>query len=277
MLHDFLIQYVRTKQNKKVKATLGTLLEQLKSRADLQLSHTLPYYNPVTEPKNRIDRLILQHGIVTIAHVLPAENQVVIASGFGIHHGELIVTCAHPFYQAGAILSKNNVANDQSQSLIITHQGELVSVEAIKTHLVLSDLVLLTLDEGKKVNPLPIDPFPPPISTSLISYEFISASILDKTTPMVSADWKSANVLYYRDQNGHEAESGTYDQLSCLLYSHMPTLGSSGGPILNKDTNTVVGIIRGNEMNYSLRKQIGFATPSECLFEAFQLPGMSNE
>jgi hypothetical protein len=67
---------------------------------------------------------------------------------------------------------------------------------------------------------------------------------------------------------------GTYDELSSMMCSNLPSDGSSGGPIVNKETRSVVGIVRGNEISYATRKRIGFATPSECLFEAFKLPGM---
>jgi S1-C subfamily serine protease len=59
-----------------------------------------------------------------------------------------------------------------------------------------------------------------------------------------------------------------------MMYSHSPSNGSSGAPIVNKETRRVVGIVRGNEVSHANRKLIGFAIPSECLFEAFKLPGM---
>ena len=61
------------------------------------------------------------------------------------------------------------------------------------------------------------------------------------------------------------------------MYSHTPTGGSSGGPIVSKETGSVVGIVRGSEVSYADRKLMGFAIPSERLLEAFRLPGMPDD
>jgi len=271
LLNEFLIDYTLKNQSTTATTSFTTLLEQLNSNANLQLPYILPYEN--VGRKNVTAKSDLARGIVTIAHVLPLRDKVVVASGFAVLDGGLIVTCAHTFYQAARHLSSSEL-DQNSQSIVITDEGELIRVATVESHLVLSDLVLLRLQEGRKITSLAIDPYPAPVSTPLLSYNFVTASLSSTYLPTISYSWKPAEVLFYKGRCGQEAETGTYDQLSSMMYSHPPSNGSSGGPILNKETRSVVGIVRGSEVSYANRKLIGFATPSECLFEAFKLPGM---
>ena len=267
-LNAFLINYALKNQSK---TTFSTLLEQLNSNANLQLPHILPYEH--TGRKSLTTPSDLQHGILTIAHILPSKNQVVLASGFAILDGGLIVTCAHTFYQAARHLCSSE-ADQQSQSIVITHEGELIGIETVESHLIISDLVFLKLQQERKIISLAVDPYPAPVSTSLLSYNFSTASLSPASLPTISHSWQPAKVLFYQGRCGQEAVSGTYDELTSMMYSHPPSDGSSGGPIINEETKSVVGIVRGSEVTYTNRKRIGFAIPSEALFEAFKLPGM---
>lgn len=267
-LNAFLIDYALKNRST---TSFITLLEQLNSNTNQRLPFILPYEN--LGRKNTTDKSDLARGIVTVAHVLPAKDQVILASGFAILDGGLIVTCAHTFYQAARHLSSSQ-PDHQSQSLIITHEGEVIRVASVESHLSISDLALLRLQQGRTITSLPVDPYPAPISTLLLSYEFVNASLSSISLPQISYSWKPAEVLFYKDRCGQETAPGTYDELSSMVYSHPPTNGSSGGPIVHKDTGSVVGIVRGSEMPFSNRKLVGFAIPSESLFEAFKLPGM---
>ncbi|CAF3469627.1 unnamed protein product [Rotaria sp. Silwood1] len=270
-LNKFLIDHALQNQSTKATTSFTTILEQLKSNANLRLPYILPYENA-----GRIDvtsESDLTRGIVTIAHVLPLKNKVVLASGFAVLTGELIVTCAHTFYQAAQYLSSSEL-DQKTQSIAITHEGHLIPIASVESHLILSDLVLLRLQEGRKITALPADPYPAPVSTSLLSYDLVTVSVSSTSLPTISYSWKPAKVLFYKDRCGKKVETGTYDELHSMMYSHPPSNGSSGGPIVNKETRSVVGIVRGREMSYANQKLIGFATPSECLLEAFKLPGM---
>ena len=266
--NEFLIGYAL---NTPSTTSFTTLLEQLNSNANLRLPYILPYEN--IGRKNVTAESHLAPGIVTIAHVLPLTDKVVVASGFAVLDGGLIVTCAHTFYQAALHLSPAKL-DQKSQSIAITDEGELIHVAAVESHLVGSDLVLLRLQGGRRITSLAVDPYPAQVSTSILSYDFVAASLSSTSVPTISYSWKPAEVLWYQDRCGREATTGTYDELSSMMCSHLPSNGSSGGPIVNKETRSVVGIVRGNEVSYTTRKRIGFATPSECLFEAFKLPGM---
>lgn len=267
-LNEFLINYARKHPTK---TTFSKLFNQLDSNANRQLPFILPYEHIGRKSLTKTSDLL--DGIVTIAHILPSTSQVILASGFAIHDGGLIVTCAHTFYQAARHLHSNG-SNSKSQSILITHEGELIGIAAVESHLVISDLVLLKLNRQRKLTALPIDPYPAPVSTALLSYNFSTASLSSTSLPSISHSWTSARVLFYKNRCGQEAQTGTYDELSSMMYSHAPSNGSSGGPILNAQTHSVVGIVRGSELNYTNRKCVGFAIPSEGLFEAFKLPGM---
>jgi hypothetical protein len=271
LLNEFLIDYALKNQSTTATTSFTTLFEQLNSNANLLLPYILPYEN--VGRKDVTAKSDLARGIVTIAHILPLRNKVIIASGFGVLDGGLIVTCAHTFYQAARHLSCSEL-DHKSQSIAITHEGELIRVATVESHLVLSDLVLLRLQKGRKITSLAVNPYPAPVFTPLLSYHFVTASLSFTSLPTISHSWEPAEVLSYKGRCGQEAATGTYDELNSMMYTHSPSSGSSGGPIVDKETRSVVGIVRGSEMSYANRKFIGFATPSERLFEAFKLPGM---
>lgn len=55
--------------------------------------------------------------------------------------------------------------------------------------------------------------------------------------------------------------------------SNFPPPGSSGGPVVETETGSVVGIVRGNKMSV-LEGRRGIASPAERVFEFFALPGI---
>ena len=252
-----------------------TLLEQLHSNANVQLPYILPHEN-LGRKKSDPVRTDMAESTVTIAHVLPSKKKVILASGFAVLDGRLLVTCAHTFYQASRYLSSGEF-DGQSQSIAITSRGELLRVSTVESHLVSSDLVVLSLEANHRLPSFAVDPYPAPVSTSLLCYEFVGGSLSSPSLPSISFSWQPAEVLFYKGQCGQEVATGTYDELSSMMYSHSPAGGSSGGAILSRETGSVVGIVRGSELSYANRKLMGFAIPSECLLEAFRLPGMPDE
>lgn len=52
-----------------------------------------------------------------------------------------------------------------------------------------------------------------------------------------------------------------------MSISTIPTAGSSGSPIIDLDSGSVVGLIRGSRHSYGDRTARGFATPAEKIFE----------
>ena len=61
---------------------------------------------------------------------------------------------------------------------------------------------------------------------------------------------------------------GTYDALSHMMFTPLPTSGSSGGPIVDEDTGAVVGMVLGSQMDGSRVDGIrGWGVPAEVIFE----------
>ncbi|KAJ7630699.1 hypothetical protein FB45DRAFT_1027891 [Roridomyces roridus] len=98
-------------------------------------------------------------------------------------------------------------------------------------------------------------------------------------TPWVSgtwAKWVRGSIMGYRDFAGREAHPGTYDSLSHLLFSPLPTSGSSGGPIVEEESGAVVGVVVGTRMDNRVQGLQGWGVPSEIMFEMFSLPGFGS-
>lgn len=99
--------------------------------------------------------------------------------------------------------------------------------------------------------------------------------------------WARATLVGYRDPIGCQAETGTYDELAQLDFTlkwdspatplllrsaaaqssgMFPLPGSSGGPVVDVETGSVVGVIRGQRSS-KLGDSRGDAVPSEKVFE----------
>jgi len=63
------------------------------------------------------------------------------------------------------------------------------------------------------------------------------------------------------------SKPGTYDALSHLLFTPIPNLGSSGGPIVEEESGAVVGVMLGSRMDNCAEGVRGWGVPSEILFE----------
>lgn len=65
---------------------------------------------------------------------------------------------------------------------------------------------------------------------------------------------------------------GTYDALSHMMFTPLPTSGSSGGPIVGGDTGAVVGMVLGSHMDGSRVDGVrGWGVPAEVIFEVSSL------
>lgn len=97
-------------------------------------------------------------------------------------------------------------------------------------------------------------------------------------------------VRGYRDFTGREAhvgvnnsvsrvslmrviQPGTYDSLNHMIFTPLPTSGSSGGPIVDEDTGAVVGMVLGSQMDGSrVDGMRGWGVPAEVIFEVGRVP-----
>jgi S1-C subfamily serine protease len=62
--------------------------------------------------------------------------------------------------------------------------------------------------------------------------------------------------------------------LSHLLFTPVPTPGSSGGPIVDEESGAIVGVVLGSRTDFGSEER-GFGVPSEAIFEVciFKGPG----
>lgn len=52
-----------------------------------------------------------------------------------------------------------------------------------------------------------------------------------------------------------------------MFFSAIPTPGSSGGPIIDLESGSVIGVIRGSRLDNRVAGLRGWATPSESIYE----------
>lgn len=62
-------------------------------------------------------------------------------------------------------------------------------------------------------------------------------------------------------------QPGTSSALPYILVSTLPTPGSSGGPIIDAESGSVVGMISGRRMDNRVEKERGWGSSAESIFE----------
>lgn len=119
-----------------------------------------------------------------------------------------------------------------------------------------ADLLLLRLSPDP-INPsalpvrplrsLPINPYPASISAEVSVHRYLNplSRLRRKLQRLPEREWDEGTVREYKDPIGCTAEPGTYDTLHTMLLSCAPASGSSGGPVIDKATGSVVGVTRG--------------------------------
>lgn len=149
-----------------------------------------------------------------------------------------------------------------------------------------------------RVRTLPVSPYPAVVDTELSvssfggwvppeeEYQQTSSHYLNNAN-VARNRWARATLVGYRDPIGRQAETGTYDDLSQLDFTLnlespatpgslrsdvvqssgiFPLPGSSGGPVVDIESGSVVGIVRGQRSS-KLGDSRGDAVPSEKVFE----------
>lgn len=61
-------------------------------------------------------------------------------------------------------------------------------------------------------------------------------------------------------------QPGTYDALSHILFTPLPTSGSSGGPIVDEVSGAVIGIMLGTRTDNSVEGTRGWGVPAESIY-----------
>ncbi|GAA5897427.1 uncharacterized protein JCM6883_006695 [Sporobolomyces salmoneus] len=291
--------------------TVQQVIEASKERAGTVLENVaLPYEStPSSERRVRTDGSTKrdeeeQDGIVIVAHVIGGENpKVNISSGFAVggaqnetgEAGSMILTCYHTLNQVEGHLSKTSSRSSSttppSATFIVTSSGHTFTVSSILSSLPASDLLLLrlspvpldssyvssssSLSPPPRLRSLPINPYPSPISSVISTHAYINplTRLSRKLNQLPERSWQKGRIVEYKDSLGREAHPGTYDELSSFWTSSVPEEGSSGGPIVELESGSVVGVTRGSSHKYGERSEYGFATPSERILDMFALPG----
>ena len=120
------------------------------------------------------------------------------------------------------------------------------------------------LGKSNQLRCLPVNPYPPQISTKVAVW-------LPPTVD--NSKWVIGSIDRYTTPNGRRAQTGTYDHLANVeINDAIPKPGASGSPIVEVESGSVCGIVKGSLSTYPKAK--GWATPSERIFESFLLPGL---
>lgn len=143
---------------------------------------------------------------------------------------------------------------------------------------------------------LPVSPYPAVRDTDLCVSSFsgwqpsgkgaLGASLTEDD--VIRSRWGRATLVGYKDPIGRVAETGTYDDLFQMDFAlrvdapenpkklierdvhgmapEFPIPGSSGGPVVDANTGSIVGVVRGYRVN-QIHGSRGDAVPSEKVYE----------
>ncbi|KDR84751.1 hypothetical protein GALMADRAFT_287378 [Galerina marginata CBS 339.88] len=283
--------------------SLPDIIKQYIETSGSVLEASLPYESRPSEtrrPKleNTPDSC---NNVIIVAHCarFGSEHKVILSSGFALNvqgaradYETLILTCAHTLEeirQSPALLSGLTL------QFLMKYTGTFIvagSSDSVKVHpvsrvvsaLPRSDLLLLSSRlPPDTVNTLPVSPYPAhketPVRAHFVSHQKPAGP---GWTPWIGdtwGKWQIGKILGYRDFAGRETEPGTYDALSHLFFTPLPTAGSSGGPIIDEESGAVVGVMLGTRMDsdHVVKGVRGWGVPSESIFEMFTLPGLAGK
>ncbi|EJF66531.1 hypothetical protein DICSQDRAFT_75306 [Dichomitus squalens LYAD-421 SS1] len=245
------------------------------------------------------------------AHDRTGKHKVTHSVGFairppGLSDGEAVyVTCAHtleeirhdPLVRTTRPSSAAALEKLRSGSFVIsdtdTHAAAGPAPTFSRVSSVLSamhrgDLLLLSTPQPRLpptpspgLRSLPVNPYPvhpgAAIRAHFVADKPPSGADRDGWTPWVGGTWRKwvrGTVVGYRDYAGREAKPGTYDALAHLHFEPPPTPGSSGGPIVDEESGSVIGVVLGNQLVNQVEGVRGWGVPAEMIFEMFSLPGL---
>ncbi|KAF7339857.1 hypothetical protein MVEN_01902500 [Mycena venus] len=272
---------------------LRDLIQQYTERSGRVLTPSLPYESRPAHHR----RVTFDDGdsIVMIAHCArdrTGKHALTVSSGFALAVpgestvGPFILTCAHTLEEARAWqIRRSPFLVDGSEvgpsgSFLVSRAGGSLSVHPISSIVSAvprSDILLLQ-SASSALPTLPVSPYPAQRETAIRAH-FVTHERPQEPgwAPWLGGSWSKwvrGTVLGYRDFAGRETQPGTYDSLSHMLFSPLPTPGSSGGPIVDEESGAVVGVMLGTRMDNRVEGVRGWGVPAEAIFEMFSLPGL---
>ncbi|KAJ6519581.1 hypothetical protein C8R45DRAFT_886226 [Mycena sanguinolenta] len=269
---------------------LRDLIQNYTEQSGYLLASSLPYES--RPPHHR--RIAFDNGdsVVMIAHCAldkSGKHAVTVSSGFALavpgkpNDGPFILTCAHTLEEARIRqIRRSPLLVDGGQvvagSFVVSRTGNSYSVHPVSrivSAVPRSDILILQT-ESPVLPTLPVSPYPAQRDTAIRAH-FVTHQPPQEPgwTPWLGGSWSKwvrGTVLGYRDFAGRETQPGTYDSLSHMLFSPLPTPGSSGGPIVDEESGAVVGVMLGTRMDNRVEGVRGWGVPSETIFEMFSLP-----
>ncbi|TFY74658.1 hypothetical protein EWM64_g9354 [Hericium alpestre] len=292
------------------RASLPQLIQQYLDRSGNVLDAHLHYESRPSDTR-RLSFESLQSGgtdapVHLLAHVVQEGNRhkITLSSAFALNAtgdtpGEsLIISCAHtleeirrspllvlPSTPPSPTYTADITGNRSSGSLILSSPATLASpitanpILSVLSSLPRSDILIFACAPPAPMRTLPVSLYPAHPGTRVHAHFVAHARPEEEGwEPWIEgtwAKWVSGTVLGYRDFAGREAEPGTYDSLSHMLFTPPPTAGSSGGPIIDEESGAVVGVMLGSRMDSVAEGVRGWGVPSEAIFEMFSLPGLN--
>ncbi|KAI0690708.1 hypothetical protein BC835DRAFT_1407464 [Cytidiella melzeri] len=282
-------------------APLTTIVQNYDENNGHVLDSPLPYESRPNDVRRvRFDG---SDGIVVVAHAIQHgdAHNVALSTGFALNvaQGEdddsrrsIILSCAHTleemrhstlFSSLSSAQTDPNAPSVASGSFVITSAADKRTssfhpVQSVFSSLHRSDLLLLSADLKAPLRGLPVSPYPAQPGTAVRAHVVVyTEPNEDGWKPWIGGTWSKwvrGNVMGYRDFAGREAQPGTYDALSHMLFKPLPTPGSSGGPVVDEENGAVVGVMLGTRMDSRVEGLRGWGVPSETIFEMFGLPGL---
>ncbi|KAI0762804.1 hypothetical protein C8Q74DRAFT_1371790 [Fomes fomentarius] len=291
--------------------SLTELVEQYLKRAGRVLGASLPYESrPSVERRAQFtqgaetETSSADGALVMVAHAVhdrTGKHKVAYSSGFAVHapglpEGETVyVTCAHtleeirhePLLRAARPSPAVTDSHLLSGSFLVS--GTPVAptfrpITSVLSAMHRGDILLLSSASSSSTVTLPVNPYPvhpgTPIRAHFVADKPpVNGSARDREgwTPWLGGTWRKwvkGTVVGYRDYAGREAQPGTYDSLAHLHFDPSPTAGSSGGPIIDEESGSVIGVVLGTQLVNQVEGVRGWGVPAEMIFEMFSLPGL---
>ncbi|KAI6133348.1 hypothetical protein EDD16DRAFT_1531331 [Pisolithus croceorrhizus] len=271
---------------------LGRLVREYEQCSATVLRCQLPIEH-IPCPARKVDTSSPESGSVLIVHALDCGQAGVkktIGSGFAIRprpgssdEDTMVLTCAHTLEEIAQIASSHSKSNgnkdvySRSGSWVISEVDGQFAMEPLRSVLsAVRHADILLLSAGRlPLRTLPVSPFPATVGSTVYAH-FVSAERPESDHPWfpwVGGTWRTwmpCTVTGYKDRRGRVAQTGTYDELTQMMFYPAPPPGSSGGPIVN-ECGTVVGVTLGSMRDYGQSSHQGWGVPAQDIYEMFTL------
>lgn len=218
-----------------------------------------------------------------------SQSKVCFSSGFKLEvrggQEPTILTCAHTLEEihfSSILDSPATISN----TFILRDDGTRHLVKGIPSSMPRHDLLLVSPEEELPLQmdgAFPVSFYPAQVGTKIAAHfivdyrpELEAEGWVPCFNGFLLRKWVHGEIVGYRDFAGNEAKPGTYDSLAHMFFSAIPTPGSSGGPVIDLESGSIIGVIRGSRLDNQVVGLRGWATSCESIYEMFRLPGIAS-